>query len=1033
MAQMPQASSGSLPPLRIPGNQRRVSSLDADESPERPEVRMEVWPADDTAGSSVLEEDQKRTYVWPETSCEDRSEVPCIQRSFSRSLQKAEALLRTRLNPGLRWLLKQKSDDCSDPESEDTFVACQNLTSRSSRRLQRLEQCMLGLSRQCQVLHEPTGVPQGLVRGPSPDDCEFYHHPASAAFGRHYAHLQNLLEDRAQLLFLHEYARRHRASAAFVANLSSLLERERASLGAGWGYGVGALCEELRVHLGHWAQLRAKARADRWLRPASFWSSRTAAAAHRSLTLLGQQALALTEEYLHVCLSSLPKAYPDGVPAEALEDMLAGVEAFNHVVAEQGTHLRATGRRARGGPVPFPATRLLQVLAEHRGRVAAETLHRWVASQNRPLPTLHTDPQRFWWEQVRWPDLLVSLTPLGGAPTVPSTPCPLASLLKQDTEFTDRLFQALLLSTDLLVSHVPSRPMRDRPHTADGSPAHPQGGCDGHDSQETKRCKSVQWRDSGKSNACTTLAARYKHVLWKEFGRAFLVLLYHPPQNCILGSLNQCSNQMVLHLVAELHSACRTVLHPVECDGLLNDLCTQVVAKTALSHWDEVLCASLGTGLKDKCLPDMEGGDIAIQTPTAELLLQLYPSLHTSLSCLEPAVRESAFDVLTSVCPLPGLGQSFILFPGSLWQQDEPRKRARPHVILNSVLRCVLKATSKAVPPPPSPSPLPQGSGGGAGGGGELWDPRTLRSFRVSLLGRAVVTVHTATFWVMSKAYQFLCSWALNKFLLVTLGDLKVLKAAADRLAVNVQALGVERGEVLSPVEWQIAQLTRGVADLQVFSELVLRIFSKDCKKMAVEIFEQTMPSGKHWRVTCKAEPQRPTQSTVHCTTVQHTVTAPHCGLHLQGALQLKQDFDLIRDLIRSEEYRLSEEIHQRLLSLRVFHQVDSAIVCLLQQPVAKSYIPSRGWEPFRRCCPNNTSLVDPGSGSLNSLESMDIQAARNQALTEAEESLSPRVLATSPPESYLAISQQEWLALRIHNGTRWKLPGLHCLNKSEH
>ncbi|KAI1883848.1 hypothetical protein AGOR_G00236250, partial [Albula goreensis] len=745
---------------------------------------------------------------------------------------------------------------------------------------------------------------------------------------------------------------------------------------------------ELRVHLGHWAQLRAKARADRWLRPAPFWSSRTAAAAHRSLTLLGQQALALTEEYLHVCLSSLPKAYPDGVPAEALEDMLAGVEAFNHVVAEQGAHLRATGRRARGGPVPFPATRLLQVLAEHRGRVAAETLHRWVASQNRPLPTLHTDPQRFGWEQVRWPDLLVSLTPLGGAPTVPSTPCPLAALLRQDTEFTDRLFQALLLSTDLLVSHVPSRPMRDRPHTADGSPAHPHGGCDGHDNQETKRCKSVQWRDSGKSNACTTLAARYKHVLWKEFGRAFLVLLYHPPQNCILGSLNQCSNQMVLHLVAELHSACIPVLHSVECEGLLNDICTQVVAKTALSHWDEVLCASLGTGLKDKCLPDMEGGDTAIQTPTAELLLQLYPPLHTSLSCLEPA------------------------------------------------------------------------------GGVELWDPRTLRSLRVSLLGRAVVTVHTATFWVMSKAYQFLCSWALNKFLLVTLGDLKVLKAAADRLAVNVQALGVERGEVLSPVEWQIAQLTRGVADLQVFSELVLRIFSKDCKKMAVEIFEQTMPSGKHWRVTCKAElPSSPSdyaasaaQSVIgqvlegvqplpdeaRIPALTEAMTAfmeawmehilkQKIKFSLQGALQLKQDFDLIRDLIRSEEYRLSEEIHQRLLSLRVFHQVDSAIVCLLQQPVAKSYIPSRGWEPFRRCCPNNTSLVDPGSGSLNSLESMDIQAARNQALNEAEESLSPRVLATSPPESYLAISQQEWLALRIHNGTRWKLPGLHCLNKSEH
>lgn len=71
----------------------------------------------------------------------------------------------------------------------------------------------------------------------------------------------------------------------------------------------------------------------------------------------------------------------------------------------------------------------------------------------------------------------------------------------------------------------------------------------------------------------------------------------------------------------------------------------------------------------------------------------------------------------------------------------------------------------------------------------------------------------------------------------------------------------------------------------------------------------------------------------------------------VQGALQLKHDFDLIRDLIRSEEYSLSEELHQKLLSLRVFHQVDNAIVCLLQQPMAKPYLPSRSWESFRHCC----------------------------------------------------------------------------------
>lgn len=41
-------------------------------------------------------------------------------------------------------------------------------------------------------------------------------------------------------------------------------------------------------------------------------------------------------------------------------------------------------------------------------------------------------------------------------------------------------------------------------------------------------------------------------------------------------------------------------------------------------------------------------------------------------------------------------------------------------------------------------------------------------------LYRSVATVQSTTFWVMSKAYQFLSSWYLNKFLLITHGDLGV-------------------------------------------------------------------------------------------------------------------------------------------------------------------------------------------------------------------------------------------------------------------
>lgn len=45
------------------------------------------------------------------------------------------------------------------------------------------------------------------------------------------------------------------------------------------------------------------------------------------------------------------------------------------------------------------------------------------------------------------------------------------------------------------------------------------------------------------------------------------------------------------------------------------------------------------------------------------------------------------------------------------------------------------------------------------------------------------------------------------------------------------------------------------------------------------------------------------------------------------------------------------------LSACRVFQQVDSAVVCLLQQPQAKPYVQSRSWEPFSRCCKCHVSL----------------------------------------------------------------------------
>lgn len=85
-------------------------------------------------------------------------------------------------------------------------------------------------------------------------------------------------------------------------------------------------------------------------------------------------------------------------------------------------------------------------------------------------------------------------------------------------------------------------------------------------------------------------------------------------------------------------------------------------------------------------------------------------------------------------------------------------------------------------------------------------------------------------------------------------------------------------------------------------------------------------------------------------------------------------------------------------------------------------------------CVPSlgpSITQVDQAAGSLNNLDSMDVQAACQNSLTQAQDSLTPE-LVSALPDSYLPLAQQEWLDLRIHNSSRWKLPGFHCLTRSE-
>uniref|UniRef100_A0A8C5IRL7 CC142 protein n=1 Tax=Junco hyemalis TaxID=40217 RepID=A0A8C5IRL7_JUNHY len=137
---------------------------------------------------------------------------------------------------------------------------------------------------------------------------------------------------------------------------------------------------------------------------------------------------------------------------------------------------------------------------------------------------------------------------------------------------------------------------------------------------------------------------------------------------------------------------------------------------------------------------------------------------------------------------------------------------------------------------------------------------------RLQVLGRCLAAVAAAHAWLTGRAGRYLAAWALPQFLLLTQGDLQVLKAEAEQLMLQVSRTFPEPGDIPgdsppepppclgSPWELQLCRQIRDVVNsIQLFSGDVLWMFSTSCKRLSAEIFDQTMPLGRHWRLGPRA------------------------------------------------------------------------------------------------------------------------------------------------------------------------------------
>ncbi|XP_040187281.1 coiled-coil domain-containing protein 142 isoform X3 [Rana temporaria] len=301
-------------------------------------------------------------------------------------------------------------------------------------------------------------------------------------------------------------------------------------------------------------------------------------------------------------------------------------------------------------------------------------------------------------------------------------------------------------------------------------------------------------------------------------------------------------------------------------------------------------------------------------------------------------------------------------------------------------------------------------------------------------LSRCAVTLHLCDVWLRSRAQIFVSSGSLGQLVLITHGDLPVIKAECRSLVAVA-----ENGDWGPSAQSSCLKIMRGRDVLEGLVVSLPHVLGSVCSRRAQDVFQHMMPAGRHWRGKLVTGPDLAAseyaqaavsavvvpvldgvtplcleeQVSAVCVAVRVFMEAwmghilrEKIKFSLQGTLQLRRDFESVRDILRSQDSRLSPEVVQAALALPVFAQADNAIVCLLQQPSRKAYLQSGSCVLFPCCPPLCRVAVDSMSDSLQSLDSLE------RRVWDGDTS---RRVPRHSHDSYLPHNQRQWLSLRVH------------------
>ncbi|RUS73084.1 hypothetical protein EGW08_019145, partial [Elysia chlorotica] len=879
----------------------------------------------------------------------------------------------------------------------------------------------------------------------------FSHCPRGVPIGQQYSNMCRLMEERNQLELLKECVFRIRSVQIFVEELEVLVHMEcrtvyairhgcAAEMPVTKLYCLNALCEDLRLHVAHWNTIKQRLNTCRWLQSRLGQLCLQLQHVTQTLTSAVLRAVNHIDQLIHIGFEVFAHCNVDTLTPEIMWNITRGLEDFNNIVGSLRLSYQMDKSQTFGAnpfldqatshslllnsslikplkTIQFP--KVLSILANERSRYAAKLAHQFFTCNEHFVRLITTGSL----PKFEWGDYL------------PHQNQPHSMMMMTDTSdyhnFSGTGSNASLNAAYLQIGFVRTPDLSTLPSPLVEFSA-----------------KEQEFAESFLLIVCNSTSLLRKNEPGKP-QRAKKMTIAKSVMSPVVGRPPRVQYQGDTPVANRGDSQRKKVSWGDNADN--------TIRSAVVTHYMDSLWLHLGQNLDlfldepawqgRRCLLESSMGSILLFNDTVTAMLRNMIG-HVCYKDMFPP---------TSVQPL--LGVVFRLHALSAYGAWD--------VSTSSSLASEL--TDKCVPCLVS---------------GDIYCTRTGPddviqhadadlSICAGVTWRMLTTCKLAVSWCSSKIQQFLASWNVDQFLLLTHMDLKILVDCTKNSLFLLESINVKEEQHQARVSDNLSvcqikllhqQIQQINSQIQTLSGTTMKNFMDKYGEYALTFFQENMLPARMWKRKIapeeKAEPNNYAREAVDallvpivhgisklsitsqigvlamatvtfCNTWLGLILKEKIKFSLWGAVQLGIDFEFIHTKLG--ELIGSDEVRHSTLDQAIFQQMKGIITLLKRQPSPKQ-TSNRLMDNIM--CDSVNTVPSPESmvGVEDKISSNNFSSEGSPSMKNGTYKASSKTDCTMLEEDdenvCMVPNMQEWLALRAVGGSKsWKFPA--CFSRS--